>query len=85
VGTKKAGLNTTVPSNPESTFDPYTVSSLTLGLFDLVKNTKITLVCNNVFDKTYYSPGPRVADGINNPSKILQMQRNYMLRLVYDF
>ncbi len=84
VGTKRAGLNTTVPTNPESIFNPYTVSSLTIGLFDLVKNTKITIVCNNIFDKTYYSPGPRVADGITNPSKVLQMQRNFMLRLVYE-
>lgn len=85
VGTKYAGLGTTVPTNPELSFDPYSVSSLSLGLFDLVKNTKISIVCNNIFDKTYYSPGPRVADGVTNPSKVLQMQRNYMIRLVYDF
>ena len=84
VGTKKAGPNTTVPTNLE-TFDPYMISNLSLGLFNIVKNTKLNLVCNNIFDKTYYSPGPRVADGITNPSKVLQMKRNFMLRFIYDF
>jgi len=38
-----------------------------------------------LFDKTYYNPGPRVADGITNPTKVLQMQRNFMIRLNYEF
>lgn len=84
VGTKKAGPNTTVPTNLE-TFNPYMISNLTIGLFDIIKNTKLSLVCNNIFDKTYYSPGPRIADGITNPSKVLQMKRNFMLRFIYDF
>jgi hypothetical protein len=84
VGTKKVGPNTTVVSNPE-VFNPYTISNLTVGLFNVIKNTKISIVCNNLFDKTYYNPGPRVADGITNPTKVLQMQRNFMIRLNYEF
>jgi len=84
VGTKKVGPNTSVPTNLE-TFNPYVISNVTLGLFDIVKNTKLNFVCNNIFDKTYYSPGPRVADGITNPSKVLQMGRNFMLRFIYEF
>jgi outer membrane receptor protein involved in Fe transport len=77
-------LNTTVPGNLE-TFEPYTITNFTLGLFDFIKNTKVSLVCNNILDKAYYSPGPILANGINNPSTILQMGRNYMIRLNYEF
>lgn len=84
VGVKKVGPTTTVFSNP-ATFNPYTVSNLTIGLFNVIKNTKVSLVCNNIFDKTYYSPGPRAADGVTNPSTVLQMQRNFMIRINYEF
>ena len=84
VGNKYNGLNTTVPYNTEL-FKPYSVTSLTIGLFDIVKSTKISLVCNNILDKQYYSPGPRLADGVNNPSSILQLGRNYMIRINYEF
>ena len=84
VGKRSTGPNTTIPNNVEI-FNPYSVTNFTLGLFDIVKNTKISLVCNNIFNKVYYTPGPRLADGINNPSSIFQMQRNYMIRLNYEF
>ena len=84
VGNKAVGINTTVPGNIEI-FEPYVITNFTLGLFDIVKNTKISLVCNNILDKKYYSPGPRLADGVNNPSSILQMGRNFMIRFNYEF
>lgn len=84
VGAKKVGANTTVPANP-SVFNSYTISGLTVGLVNLIKNVNVQLVCNNIFDKNYYSPGIRLADGFSNPSQILQMGRNWMVRLNYDF
>ena len=84
VGAKKVGLNTSVLDNPAS-FRDYTISSLTLGLLDVFKNVNLHLVCNNLFNKNYYSPGIRLADGVTNPSEVLQMGRNFMLRLNYEF
>jgi outer membrane receptor for ferrienterochelin and colicins len=84
VGAKSAGLNTTVPTNL-NTFDGYTISNLTLGMVNVLKNATVQVVINNIFDKNYYSPGVRLADGINNPSQILQMGRNFMARINFDF
>ena len=84
VGVKKVGLNTTVPANPAK-FNPYTISSLTVGFINIIKNVNVQLVCNNIFHKTYYSPGIRLADGFSNPSQILQMGRNWMIRMNYEF
>lgn len=84
VGAKKTGANTTVPLNPNQ-FNSYMVSNLTLGIVNLLKNATVELVTNNLFDKIYYSPGVRLADDVNNPGQILQMGRNFMLRLNIDF
>ncbi len=84
VGSKSAGAGTTVPANP-NTFNGYLLSNLTLGMVDVIKNASLQLVINNIFDKNYYSPGVRLADGINNPSQIMQMGRNIMVRLNFDF
>jgi outer membrane receptor for ferrienterochelin and colicin len=84
VGVKKVGLNTTVPANPAK-FNSYTVSGLTIGFINIINNLNVQLVCNNIFSKTYFSPGIRLADGFSNPSEILQMGRNWMFRINYDF
>jgi outer membrane receptor protein involved in Fe transport len=84
VGVKKVGPNTTVPANPAK-FNSYTVSGLTIGFINVINNLNVQLVCNNVFSKTYFSPGIRLADGFSNPSEILQMGRNWMFRINYDF
>ena len=84
VGAKKVGANTTVPKNPE-VFNAYTVSNLTLGFVDVIKNFNLQFTCNNIFNKNYFSPGIRLADGFSNPSQILQMGRNLMVRLNYEF
>ena len=53
--------------------------------FNIINNLNVQLVCNNIFSKTYFSPGIRLADGFSNPSEILQMGRNWMFRINYDF
>jgi outer membrane receptor for ferrienterochelin and colicin len=83
VGVKKAGANTTVSGNPE-TFPAYMVSNVTIGVLTLLKNVNLNLGINNIFDKKYYSPGVRLADGFNNPSQILQTGRNFMVGINYD-
>ncbi len=84
VGAKSTGVNTTVPTNL-NVFNGYTISSLTLGMVNVLKNATVQVVINNLFDKNYYSPGVRLADGINNPSQVLQMGRNIMARINFDF
>ncbi|HVZ25354.1 MAG TPA: TonB-dependent receptor, partial [Sediminibacterium sp.] len=83
VGAKPVGPGTTVPGNLYP-FNAYLLSNLVFSLDNLVKNTSVQLVINNLFNKIYYSPGVRLADGINNPSEILQMGRNYMVRFNLD-
>jgi len=85
VGSKKAGDGTSVPFNPISSFDNYVIGNVVIGAQNLIKGATIQLICNNVFDKTYYSPGIRNAGGARYPSNILQMGRNFFLKINYEF
>jgi len=84
VGAKNTGSGTTVPGN-RNVFNSYTVSNLAVSVVHLVKYSTIQFVVNNLFNSQYYSPGVRLADDINNPGRILQMQRNVAVRLNVDF
>lgn len=71
-------------SNNFQSFDAYVIGNTALTAYNLIKGTSIQFVCNNVFDKSYYSPGLR-GDGILGPDRVLQMERNFALRLNYEF
>lgn len=84
VGIKHAGIGTSVPANPETTFPSYTIANATVG-YQIIKGATIQLVCNNVLDKYYFNPAGRAADGISTPSSLLQPGRNFFIKLNYEF
>jgi outer membrane receptor for ferrienterochelin and colicins len=84
VGKKLAGTGTTIPTNPEKEFPSYILSNATIG-YTILKGTTLQLVCNNIFNKNYFNPAGRSADGINTPSSIIQPGRNFFIKLNYEF
>ncbi|CAN5449274.1 hypothetical protein BH10BAC2_BH10BAC2_33560 [soil metagenome] len=72
---KKNGLNTTAPAN-KINFPAYIIGNTTLSFLNLAKGGTLQLGCNNIFNKTYFSPGIRTAGGVRVPNSILQMGRS---------
>jgi outer membrane receptor for ferrienterochelin and colicins len=85
VSSKKSGPGTTVPFNRVTEFDGYFLGNIAIGVQNLVKGTTIQFICNNIFDKEYYSPGIRYGGGIRYPNSILQMGRNFLFKINYEF
>ncbi len=81
---RPTGAGTSVPLNPEE-FPGYFISNTAISLVNVIKNASVQLVCNNIFDKKYFHPGARGADGLGAPSSILQPGRNFFLKLNYEF
>ncbi len=65
-------------------FDGYIIGTIALSTLNLVKGADIQFICNNIFNKSYYSPGLQAA-AIRFPDKILQMGRNFALKINYEF
>ncbi len=84
VGIKHAGVGTSVPANPETTFPAYTIANATIG-YEVIKGATIQLVCNNLLNKYYFNPAGRAADGISTPSSLLQPGRNFFIKLNCEF
>ena len=84
ISSQPVGLGTSVPANT-STFPPYLIAFMTASIKDFVKGTNLQFICNNIFDKYYFNPGVKAADGIENPTEILQRGRNFVIRLNYEF
>ena len=87
IGSKKAGKGTSVPGNPRTSFPAYYLGNIAASVSDPFnfKGLMVQFKCNNFLDKVYYSPGIRRANGIGNPNEILQMGRNYSIRVNYEF
>ena len=87
VGNKRAGANTTAPKNPIPLFKGYCLGNASVSIKDVLKLNGLLLQfnCNNIFNKLYYSPGIRNATGLFFPDQILQMRRNYSVRINYEF
>ncbi|MBC7722318.1 MAG: TonB-dependent receptor, partial [Pedobacter sp.] len=81
---RPTGVGTSVPANPES-FPGYFISNTAIGLVNMIRHATLQLVCNNLFDKKYFHPGVRTADGLSTPSSILQPGRNFFVKLSYEF
>ncbi|MES2004849.1 MAG: TonB-dependent receptor plug domain-containing protein [Bacteroidota bacterium] len=84
ISSQPVGPGTTVPANT-MTFPPYVVAFATISIKNLAKGVTLQTICNNLFDKFYYNPGVKAADGVENPTQILQRGRNFIIRLNYDF
>ncbi len=83
IGERKTGPGTTVPLN-DFTFPSVIIFNTTLGYQNILPGLTIQLICNNLFNKKYYDPGVKLADGYTNPSQFLQRDRNFMIRILYD-
>jgi len=85
VSSKETGPGTSVPTNIKTTFDGYILLNSTITLQDIIGGASIQFVCNNILDKEYYSPGIRSAGGVRAPDQILQMGRNFAVKINYEF
>ncbi|MES2328680.1 MAG: TonB-dependent receptor plug domain-containing protein [Bacteroidota bacterium] len=84
ISSQPTGSGTSVPANTMQ-FPAYMIAHATASVKNLLKGTTLQVICNNLFDKTYFNPGVKAADGIENPTGILQRGRNFILRINYDF
>lgn len=83
LSSKKNSLETSAPSN-KLLFDGYFLAGTSISATNLLKGTTFQFGCNNIFNKTYYSPGIRSAGGIRLPNQILQMGRNFFAKIIYE-
>ncbi|HRH59499.1 MAG TPA: TonB-dependent receptor [Chitinophagaceae bacterium] len=65
-------------------FNSYALVNVVLGVQHIIKGGTLQFICNNVFNNLYYVPGLRV-EPILAPDKILQMGRNYAIKINYEF
>lgn len=84
ISNQPVGIGTSVPAN-SGAFPAYFLAHVTISIKEMIKGTTIQLICNNLFNKTYFNPGVKAADGNENPTEILQRGRNLLLRLNLDF
>jgi len=87
VGSKKAGPNTTSQFNEISSFPGYFLGNVAFSIYDIfrLKGTTLQFLCNNIFNKTYYTPGNIGGGGIVSPGSFLQMGRNFSFKINYEF
>lgn len=81
---RKTGPGTTVPLNRDS-FPSAAVVNGAVSYNDLIKGLTLQLTCNNIFNATYYHPGTKAADGVLSPTSILQRERHFVIRLLYEW
>ena len=87
ISSKKLGEGTTLPNKSGNLgpFPGYIIGNTAVSAKNIVKGATLQLVCNNIFNKVYYGTGIRSAGGIRAPDKILQMGRNFYLKINYEF
>ncbi|NPA67090.1 MAG: TonB-dependent receptor, partial [Chlorobi bacterium] len=83
VGKRLTGAETTVYNNPESEIDAYFVLNSAIS-YNIFKGLSFQVTVNNIFDKEYFDPGVRSADGIYYASKLPQNGRNFMFKLYFN-
>ena len=84
VGEREVGEGTTVAGNPDD-FPGHFVMNSTIGYHNLIQGMTLQLVANNLLDEEYWHPGPRTATGSFYTSRVLQRERHFLLKLLYEF
>jgi len=82
-GPRKTGPGTTVPLNYDK-FPAVTVFNGAVSYRDILPGLSLEVVCNNILDKRYYDPGTKAADGVLNPTRILQRERHFVFRILFE-
>jgi len=85
-GNRPVGPGTSVPLNTAD----FPAIALLNGAISytnakLVPGLSLQLVCNNILNTRYYHPGTKAADGVLNPTEILQRDRHFVFRALYQF
>jgi len=85
-GNRPVGPGTSVPANT-AVFPAVAILNGAVSYSNpkLVPGLEAQLVCNNILNTKYYHPGTKAADGILNPTEILQRYRHFVIRLLYAF
>ncbi len=84
VGERPTGEKTTVMNNPLNQIGAYFIMNGTVS-YKVYKGFSAQIIINNIFDKEYFDPGVRSANGIYYASKMPQNRRNFMLKMNLDF
>jgi outer membrane receptor protein involved in Fe transport len=86
VGKIPVGAGTTVADNPDSLreFPAYAVFNGAIGWYGLLPGLDVQLICDNILNKEYSSPGVRAADGLTYGYRAPQRERVFLLRLIYN-
>lgn len=84
VGDKPTGSGTTITSNPNNKINGFALlhGTVTVGV---IKQLQLQFTCNNILNTAYNSPGIRAADGQQFAAEVPQPERNYHVRLLFDF
>jgi len=82
-GKKLTGKETTVSSNPLNEIEPYFILNSAIS-YEIYKNVSVQIIINNIFDKEYFDPGVRSANGIYYASKLPQNRRNFTFKINID-
>jgi len=85
-GNRQVGTGTTAPLNTDI-FPSIAIlnGAISYSNQKIVPGLGLQVVCNNIFNTTYFDPGPRDADGVVNPTEILQRGRHFLVKVLYDF
>ena len=81
VGDRPTGKTTSINTNPYDNVPGFTLFNGTLS-YQLAKGVSVQYICNNIFNKEYYSTGIRAADGKQYAAIVPQMMRNMYIRIV---
>lgn len=85
VGDRKTGKDTTIRDNPYDVIPSYIVFHIAVFKYELFKNCDFRIIINNVFNKEYFHPGVRSADGELYSAKIPQEKRKITVTLTKSF
>jgi len=81
---RKVGAGTNVPLNPYK-FPAVALFDGAVSVFKVWKTFDVQLVCNNILNKDYFDPGVRESSGTSYTARTPQRERNFMLRVFYNF
>ncbi|NOY69932.1 MAG: TonB-dependent receptor [Deltaproteobacteria bacterium] len=84
-GERKTGSKTTISENPYDKINAYTVFNGAVTYDNIIDGLSGQVTVNNIFDKKYYDPGVRSADGNYYAARLPQNERNFMVSLRYAF
>ena len=84
MGSRKTGVGTSGSKNPIQLFAPYFVMNTAISYHDIFDGVSLQVSINNLFNKEYFDPGIRDADGVGSASRFPQERRNISAGVLFD-